>query len=105
MTYDDLMGLWPWRPIHGCPGRFVLSPAAFSGSPEKLLSTLGRTVEVRSDFAVDSVHVTRLGEELREGGLISYRKADGRFVHTLNTGEGFVRKLAQLAIDPPGLDR
>jgi hypothetical protein len=33
-----------------------------------------------------------------DGGLISYRKADGMFLHTLNTREGFERKLRQLGI-------
>jgi 2-polyprenyl-3-methyl-5-hydroxy-6-metoxy-1,4-benzoquinol methylase len=41
------------------------------------------------------------------GGLISYRHADGRFVHTLNTPEGFGRKLDQLGIrlEAPAADR
>jgi hypothetical protein len=102
MSYEDLKGRWPWRPIHGCPGRLVLSPEAFSGSPEQLLGGACRTIEAQSDFADDPVHLTPLGEGWSEGGLISYRKSDGRFVHTLNTGEGFARKLAQLAIDPLG---
>jgi hypothetical protein len=33
-----------------------------------------------------------------DGGLISYRKADGHFLHTLNTRDGFERKLRQLGI-------
>jgi len=32
------------------------------------------------------------------GGLISYRHANGRFTHTLNTPEGLARKLLQLGI-------
>jgi hypothetical protein len=35
-----------------------------------------------------------------DGGLISYRKPDGTFVHTLNSREGFERKLQQLGIIP-----
>jgi hypothetical protein len=30
------------------------------------------------------------------GGIISYVKDDGKFIHTLNTKEGFGRKLDQL---------
>jgi hypothetical protein len=48
------------------------------------------------DTAPDPVHVAAL----RDGGLISYRRADGRFVHTLNTPDGFQRKLDQLGIAP-----
>ena len=44
--------------------------------------------------ARDPVIVTPLDD----GGLISYRKADGLFLHTLNTREGFERKLRQLGI-------
>lgn len=35
------------------------------------------------------------------GGLISYEKPDGRFVHTLCDEGGFARKLAQLGIALP----
>jgi len=48
----------------------------------------------RSPAAPDEVWVV----ELADGGLISYRRADGTFVHTLGTREGFARKLAQLGI-------
>ena len=44
--------------------------------------------------AKDPVIVT----PFEDGGLIWYRKADGTFLHTLNTREGFERKLRQLGI-------
>jgi hypothetical protein len=47
--------------------------------------------------ARDEVHVGRVPG----GGLISYRQADGTFVHTLNTEEGLARKLADLGLDLP----
>ena len=50
--------------------------------------------EHRCDTAKDPVIVT----PFEDGGLISYRKADGMFLHTLNTREGFERKLRQLGI-------
>ena len=31
--------------------------------------------------------------------MISYKRDDGSFLHTLNTEEGFERKLKQLGID------
>jgi hypothetical protein len=37
---------------------------------------------------------------LPDGGLISYQKADGTFIHTVNTPDGFQRKLSLLGIDP-----
>lgn len=44
--------------------------------------------------AKDPVIVT----PFEDGGLISYRQADGLFLHTLNTRDGFERKLRQLGI-------
>ncbi len=35
---------------------------------------------------------------LDKGGLISYKKGDGKYLHSLNTAEGFERKLSQLEI-------
>lgn len=35
---------------------------------------------------------------LEDGAVLSYRKPDGRYVHTLNTPEGLARKLAQLEL-------
>ena len=34
-----------------------------------------------------------------DGGLISYRKPNGTYVHTLNSRDGFERKLQQLGIE------
>lgn len=52
--------------------------------------------EYRSGAARDTVLVVVLDGG---GGLISYRHADGSYVHTLNTQEGFARKLKQLGIE------
>ena len=46
------------------------------------------------DTAKDPVIVT----PFEDGGLISYRRTNGMFLHTLNTREGFERKLRQLGI-------
>jgi hypothetical protein len=47
-----------------------------------------------SDAAKDPVIVV----PLEDGGLISYARPDGSFVHTLNTAGGFAHKLSQLGI-------
>jgi hypothetical protein len=36
--------------------------------------------------------------DLKGGGLISFRQPNGTYVHTLNTFDGFARKLKQLGI-------
>jgi hypothetical protein len=46
--------------------------------------------------ARDRVLVARL----RDGGVISYLRANGTCLHTLNTADGFDRKLRQLGIAP-----
>jgi len=52
-----------------------------------------------SEYRVEAAKDAVLVVELDDGGLISYRRADGSFLHTLNTTEGFRRKLTQLGID------
>ncbi len=51
----------------------------------------------KSPMAKDPVSVI----PLENGGLISYQQPDGRLIHTLNTPEGFARKLRQLQIPLP----
>ncbi len=95
MSFEDLFLRWDWRPIPGCPGRYSLSPDLFSGEPERLLNETCAVREFQSGKAPDPVSVAAIDG----GGLISYRKLDGRFIHTLNTPEGLKRRLCQLEID------
>ncbi len=98
MTFDELMGKWPFRPIRNCPGRYVLPPSEFAGPPQQLLGPGFETRELPSGTARDTVIVAAFGDG---GGLISYRRADGTHVHTLNTAEGLERKLRELGDLPP----
>lgn len=95
MSFEYLFLRWNWRPIPGCPGRYSLSPDVFSGEPERLLDETCAVREFQSGKAPDPVSVATIDG----GGLISYRKPDGRFIHTLNTPEGLKRKLRQLEIE------
>jgi len=98
ITFEALFAAHPWRPIRGCPGRFSFASTI---SPQLLLG-LDSSVpleEHRVEAATDPVTAASVAG----GGLISFRHADGWFVHTLNTPEGFVRKLAQLGIEEPRL--
>jgi hypothetical protein len=60
--------------------------------PEDMVPGANRGSEQVCVTARDPVVVT----PFEDGGLISYRKPDGLFLHTLNTREGFERKLVQL---------
>ena len=94
-TYASLLAAGPWRALRYCPGRSVwqgpsgLTPADLAGAD-------ARVQIFRVEAAPDPVHVVALAD----GGLISYARPDGRFVHTLNTPEGFARKLEDLGIRP-----
>jgi hypothetical protein len=95
ITFDQLMIRWSWKPIRNCPGRYILDDAQVDLSPEDLL---GRDIEVRRFHlraAKDTVMIARLDK----GGLISYSRTDGTYLHTLNTAEGFERKLSNLGVE------
>jgi hypothetical protein len=98
VTFDQLMRQWGFQPIRHCPGRYVLSSTRYSGPPQDLAGGGVAVFEFRVETARDLVLVTPLPEG---AGLISYRRADGTFLHTLNTASGFQRKLRQLGISLP----
>jgi hypothetical protein len=95
-----LLAAGPWRPIPDCPGRQVWRGDR-AVTPRDLL---GPDVPVQIfdvHTAADPVHVALLDD----GGVISYARRDGIFVHTLNTPEGLSRKLAELGIEMTALSR
>ena len=94
MTFDELLRKWNWKLIHNCPGRFLLSGVRPDLPPKALLGPDAELFEFDVEAARDKVVVARLDE----GGLISYKRADGTYLHTLNSAEGFARKLLQLGI-------
>ena len=96
-TFDELWDHWTWRPIRNCPGRFVLSRPDYLISFEILLGYSCFPQRYNSPMAKDPVSVI----SLENGGLISYQQPNGRLIHTLNTPEGFARKLRQLQIPLP----
>jgi hypothetical protein len=100
MTFDDLMTSWTWTPIRNCPGRFRLAGVRADLVPEAILGPHVPLSEHRVEAAKDTVVVA----QFTGGGLISYKRADGTCLHTLNTPEGFARKLLQLGIRLAGRD-
>lgn len=97
-SLEQLLTKWNWRPIRNCPGRYVLSGAGARLTPAEILGEEIIPTEYKTVAARDTVLVARLDD----GGLISYARADGSYVHTLNTAEGFGRKLLQLGIEHTG---
>lgn len=101
VSFESLFSAYAWKPIRGCPGRYVLTAGAGCPPIEELAG--GRLIERHRVAAVrDAVLVVALENG---GGLISYARDDGTCVHTLNTLEGLARKLAQLGIGAGGADR
>jgi hypothetical protein len=94
MNFEELKAAWEWAPIRNCPGRFTLRGGAAKVSPAELVGDDAEPTEFRVGGARDPVVVCRCGD----GGLISYRKGDNTYLHTLNTAAGFERKLTQLGI-------
>jgi hypothetical protein len=92
--FDTIFSYYSWKPIQGCPGRFVSGAGMSHLTVFDLVgqnATVSRFILTKAE---DPVHVT----ELRDGGIISYEKNDGSFVHTLNTKSGFERKCKELGI-------
>lgn len=98
MCIQTLFDCWQWKPIRHCPGRFVLVTTDSSVTLASLVGSDCHAQVFMTDAAKDRVLVV----PLEDGGLISYARADGRLVHTLNTAEGFGRKLSQLRISLEG---
>ncbi len=97
MTFDELMRRRTWVPIPNCPGRSILAGGPHALPPEELLESHSPL----PTFDVATARDTVVLGHLEDGGVISYRRPDGSYVHTLNTAEGFARKLRQLGIESP----
>lgn len=94
--FETLGQLLSWRPIPNCPGRSVLRGGLSSERPADLVGRAG--VAIVEERRIDSAKVTDPVVLIRfsGGGLLSYRKASGGYVHTLNTVEGLERKLMEI---------
>lgn len=94
-TFVEIFRNWTWKPIHNCPGRYTFGEGI---STHTISDIVGRSLpifEFAPEIAPDKVLVARFDDG---GGMISYRKSGGLFLHTLNDESGFTRKLAQLGI-------
>jgi hypothetical protein len=94
MTVQELLAAYQWKPVRNCPGRYVLEKPQPAISPGQLAQVSCAPAEFHVQAAKDMVLVMPLDG----GGLITYRRADGTYFHTLNIEFGFERKLAQLGI-------
>jgi hypothetical protein len=94
VTFEKLLACFPWRPMRGCPGRYLLAGCPTASAPSDLFGDL-QFGEARGAQTADRVLVAMV----RGGGIISYARANGTFVHTLGDGAGLARKLAALGLN------
>jgi hypothetical protein len=93
ITFDSVLARWPWRPIANCPGRWVLCGTEGDLTPEAVLGEPATPIELHSATTPDTIFVVHF----ERGGLLTFQKANGVYVHTLNTPEGLARRLQRLA--------
>ena len=94
MRFETLFASLDWTPIPGCPGRYLLRTDRAAIPPAVLVGDDATMQQYSSPQAADPIELALL----EDGAVLSYRKPDGRYVHTLNTPEGLARKLAQLGL-------
>lgn len=92
-TFEKTFNAGGWKPIRNCPGRFQLIGGRSEIPVENLAESENPVIEISTDVVPDKVLTIEFEDG---GGIISYVKDDGNFIHTLNTNEGFKRKLDQL---------
>lgn len=93
--FQALLSRWSWRPIGNCPGRLIFAAGPTPLPPGQIA---GDNAAVATTYTVAAARDPVIVVPFVDGGLISYLRRDGTYVHTLNTPEGFARKLAQLGI-------
>lgn len=92
-TFEKAFNSNDWKPIRNCPGRFLLA----GGPSEILVGNLTESKNPIVELSTETVPDKVLTIEFEDGGgIISYKKDDGKFIHTLNTKDGFKRKFDQL---------
>jgi len=91
--FASLLHSFQWKAMRNCPGRYILAGAPSSLQPDDLVP--GAAIR---EYEVPSIPDTVVVARFDGGGIISYKKPGGYYLHTLNTDEGLERKLQQLGI-------
>ncbi len=93
-SFQQLYDAHDWREIANCPGRYI---ARDLGRHLDIAELAGSAHQVKT-FQTQKARDTVLVLKIEGGGIISYLRADGTCLHTLNTESGFQRKLTDLGI-------
>ena len=89
--FDHLKARYDWRPIPGCPGRYVFAQGITARTIQELTEDRFEVSEENLKGARDPVSYCFFPG----GGIISYRKKDG-YLHTLCNTDGMTRKMMSL---------
>ena len=98
---ERLFWIHRWRPLAGCDGRYSARGRQLTTLSLAALCSEWRVAASSAVFRCSEAGLRDAADCVRlkgGGGLITYSKADGAHVHTLNTDSGLARKL--LAICP-----
>ena len=95
--FQKIFEKWDWKPIRNCPGRYMLAGGVSDLTVSEIAGNDSPVFEYRSDVVPDSFLVMKFDDG---GGIISYRKGESSFLHTLNDEDGLTRKLDQLLAAP-----
>jgi len=94
LSFQQLYDAHSWREIPNCPGRYI---ARGLDGRTTVAELAGSGVDVKA-FTTKKARDTVLVLKIPGGGIISYLRADGTCLHTLNTDSGFYRKLTDLGL-------
>ncbi|MCK5684175.1 hypothetical protein KAJ27_08635 [bacterium] len=89
--FHELKNNYKWKPIWGCPGRYIFSSGVVKITIQQLTNNINTVYEEIFTGTTDPV----LYCFFEGGGLISYRKENG-YLHTLCDTDGMNRKIASL---------
>ena len=92
-TFQKIFEKWNWKPIQNCPGRYIFSAGVSDLTVSDIAASRSPVLEYASQAVPDKFLVMKFDDG---GGIISYRKSAGCFLHTLNDADGLARKLSQL---------
>ena len=94
--------VFQWKEIRGCPGRYTLKSGEHQQTPPAQLLSAALELERLQVHATrhevqgkDPMVVSQLTDG---GGLLTYCKPAGVYVHTLNTTSGLERKTKALGV-------
>lgn len=95
MLWQELILRWQGNAIRNCPGRYILKAVPTTMTPAELLGDQFKIISRRSVHARDEILIVKFADG---GGLITYRRDEQSYLHTINDPSGFARKLAQLEL-------